>query len=89
VSGEYTTAQREMLAAQAAHFASDDHVRREVEIWRDATPEQRLAELAGMCAMADHFLSRLDADTLDRVLTPQRLPDDAIAALVALRKLPR
>ena len=69
--------------------ASDDHIRREVEAWRHATPEERLAELAAMCAIADYVLARLDADTLVPEVTREPLPDDAIAALKALRQLPR
>jgi len=39
-----------MLEAQRAYFASDDHIRREVAVWADITPEERLAEAAQMCA---------------------------------------
>lgn len=35
---EYTPEILAMLEAQRQHFASDDHIRREVEAWRDATP---------------------------------------------------
>jgi hypothetical protein len=76
----------EMLEAQRAHFASDDHLRREVAPWRDASPEERLAAVAEMCAAGDHFLSQLAPETLERVLRPTPLPDDTIAILIALRK---
>ena len=46
-----------MLEAQRAHLASDDHIRREVEAWRDATPAERLAELAEMCRAAEHYFA--------------------------------
>lgn len=34
---EYTPEMLAMLERQREHFASDDHVRREVEVWRDST----------------------------------------------------
>jgi hypothetical protein len=75
-----------MLEAQRQHFASDDHIRRETEVWRDATPEERLAAVAEMCAAGDYFLSQLDPETLERVLQPVPLPDDTIQILMALRQ---
>ena len=82
---EYTPEMLAMLERQREHFASDDHVRREVEVWRDSTPEERLAELAEMCAAGDFFLSRMDPRQLERVLRPEPLPEDTIAILMALR----
>jgi hypothetical protein len=75
-----------MIEAQREHFASDDHIRREVEPWRDASPEERLAAVAEMCTAGDYFLSQLDPDALERVLQPVPLPDDTIAILMALRQ---
>jgi len=75
-----------MLEAQRQYFASDDHIRREVDAWRDATPEERLAAVAEMCAAGDHFLSQLDPDTLERVLRPVPLPDDTVQILMTLRQ---
>src|SRR5262249_4229429 len=83
---EYTPEMLAMLEAQRQHFASDDHIRREVEAWRDATPEERLAAVAEMCAAGDYFLSQLDPETLERVLRPVPLPDDTIEILMALRQ---
>jgi hypothetical protein len=67
---EYTPEMLAMLERQRAYFSSDDHIRREVEIWKDSTPEERLAELASMCAAGDFFLSRMDPQQLERVLRP-------------------
>lgn len=75
-----------MLEAQRQHFASDDHIRREVEAWRDATPEERLAAVAKMCAAGDYFLPQLDPETLERVLHPVPLAGDTIEILMALRQ---
>ncbi len=86
MSDEYTPEMLAMLEAQRAYFASDDHIRREVEIWADTTPEQRLAELAEMCAAGDHFLSQLDPATLERVLQPDPLPSDSLAIFMALQQ---
>ena len=83
---KYTPEMLALLEAQRAYFASDDHIRREVEVWRDASPEERLAAVAEMCAAGDYFLSQLDSETLERVLRPVPLPDDTIAILMALRE---
>jgi hypothetical protein len=86
MSSEYTSEMLALLEAQRSYFASDDHIRREVEPWRDASPEERLAAVAEMCAAGDYFLSRLDPETLERVLQPVPLPDDTIQILMALRQ---
>ena len=78
-----------MLEAQRAHFASDDHIRREVAVWSDSSPGERLAELAEMCAAGEFFLSQLDAVTLERVMKPVPLPDDTIELLIELRRAGR
>jgi hypothetical protein len=83
---DYTPDMLAMLEAQRQHFASDDHIRQEVEAWRDATPEERLAAVAEMCAAGDYFLSQLDPEALDRVLRPIPLPDDTVQILMALRQ---
>ena len=78
-----------MLEAQRAHFASDDHIRREVAVWSDTTPTERLAELAQMCAAGDHFLSQQDPATVERATAPVPLPEDTIELLTALRRAAR
>jgi hypothetical protein len=83
---EYTPEMLALLEAQRAHFASDDHIRREVEPWRDASPEERLAAVSEMCAAGDSFLAQLDPETLERVLRPVPLPEDTIEILMALRR---
>jgi hypothetical protein len=83
---DYTPEMLAMLEAQRQHFPGDDHIRQEVEAWRDATPEERLAAVAEMCAAGDYFLSQLDPEALDRVLRPIPLPDDTVQILMALRQ---
>jgi hypothetical protein len=89
---EYTPEMLALIEAQRAYFASDDHLRREVEPWRDASPEERLAAVVEMCAAGDYFLSQLDPETLERVLQPVRLPEDTIeisSAALRARLKPR
>ena len=75
-----------ILAAQRAALSGDDHVRREVEPWIDATPAERLAALASLCRDSIAWLSRLRPDQLDRALAPDPLPEDALAILGAMRR---
>ncbi len=75
-----------LLAAQRAALSGDDHVRREVAPWIDATPSERLAALDALCRDSIAWLSRLDPDQLDRALAPDPLPDDAVAILHAMRR---
>ena len=79
----------EMLAqieAQRAHFASDDHVRERAAVWRDATPEQRLAAVIDQCREAEYFLALKTPEALERVLAPTPIPDDTIAILERLQR---
>jgi hypothetical protein len=89
VADEYTPAMIAMLEAQRAYFTSDDHIRREVAVWADSTPEERLAEMAEMCAAGDYFLSRLEPEALERALRRDPLPADTEELFMAIRRLPR
>jgi hypothetical protein len=73
------------LEAQRAMLTGDDHVRREVAPWRDASPNERLAAAAALCRDAVRWLDRLAGDELERALAPDPLPDDAAPILRALR----
>jgi hypothetical protein len=77
-----------MLEAQRAHFASDDHIRREVAVWRDATPTERLAELAEMCRAAEHYLERFEMPGETEPVA-SRYPADTIAIWERLRRATR
>jgi hypothetical protein len=85
----YTPEELALLERQVAHFASDDHIRAEVAVWRDATPEERLAELAEMCAASEHFLDLAEAEGRAVPYEREPLPQSSIAMLAALRRLPR
>lgn len=76
----------DQLEAQRAYFASDDHIREEVAIWADATPEERLRELDAMSADNEAMLARIDDKALARMRELHRLTPDAEAILVNLRR---
>ena len=78
----YTPEMLAVLEAQRAYFASDDHVRREVAVWADATPAERLAEAAEMCAAGAHFLALHDREPV-----PDPLPDDTLELLARLHRV--
>jgi hypothetical protein len=82
---DYTPEMRAMLEAQRAYFASDDHIRREVAMWIDSTPEERLDAAAKMCEAGHRFLMQTDDETLARIQACDAMPDDTIAILTALR----
>jgi hypothetical protein len=75
-----------MLEAQRREMSGDEHLRREVAPWRDATPEQRLEAMAALCRDAVLWLARLTDAERARATTPDPLPDDAIAILETLRR---
>ncbi len=75
-----------LIEAQRAALSGDDHVRREVAPWRDATPAERLAALDALCRDTIRWLSRLAPDQLDRALAPDPLPEDTLALLGAMRR---
>ncbi len=75
-----------LLEAQRVALSGDDHVRREIGPWIDATPAQRLAALDALCRDAVRWLSRLPPDELERALAPDPLSHDALAILRAMRQ---
>jgi hypothetical protein len=72
---DITPEQAAMLERQRAYFASDEHIKRRAEPYRDATPAECVADLAGCCRTAAWSLGQLDPETLDRALVPDPLPD--------------
>lgn len=77
------------LEAQREHFASDDHIREEVRIWADSSPEERLRELESMSSYNDAMLARIDDARLERLRRARALPPDAIAILERIRSASR
>lgn len=82
----FTSEQLAALERQVAHFRDDDRIREEVAIWRDSTPEERLAELAEMCRLGAHFLAQHDPETQARASQREPLPADTIAIFEALKR---
>jgi len=62
-------------------FASEEHVLAEAARWRDATPEERLAETWRLCAMVPWFRALWSDDVRARAERPDPLPPDTVALL--------
>ena len=81
--------QNAILELQREYFASDDHIRSEVAIWADSTPEERLAEVAAMTRASALLLERLDEQQLANLRRVRELPADTLATLERLRRSSR
>ena len=79
------TAANALLEAQRALLSGDDHVRREVAPWLDATPAERLAALDVLSRDTILWLARLSPMERERATAPDPLPDDAMPILRTLR----
>ena len=73
-----------ILEAQRAELSSDRELLREAAMWRDASPEECFATVIELCREADHYLSLLSPEELERALEPDPLPPSTLA-LLALR----
>lgn len=69
------------LLAQAELFAGDEHLLAEAARWRDASPEERLAETWRLCAMVPWFRSLWSDEVRERAARPEPLPADTVALL--------
>jgi len=74
------------LAEQVRVLSGDIHVRREATPWRDATPEERLAETWRLCALVPWFRSLWPEDVRARADAPESLPASTMAILERLKK---
>jgi hypothetical protein len=74
------------LAAQVQALSGDDHVRREAAPWRDATPEERVAETWRLCALVPWFRSLWPEDVRARADAPESLPASTKAILERLKQ---
>src|ERR1017187_9142120 len=74
------------LAEQVRVLSGDVHVRREATPWRDATPEERLAETWRLCALVPWFQSLWPEDVRARADAPESLPASTMAILERLKK---
>lgn len=82
----FTSQMLAQIAAQRAHFASDEHIKERAAIWRAATPEQCLAAVIEQCREAEYFLSMKSPEELERVLAPEPIPPDTLAILERLQR---
>lgn len=74
------------LAEQVRVLSGDDHVRREAAPWRDATPEERVAETWRLCALVPWFRSLWPEDVRARADAPEALPASTLAILERLKQ---
>ena len=73
------------LLAQAEAFASDEHIEAEVARWRDASPEERLAETWRLCAMVPGFRAMWPEELRQRAARAEPLPPDTVALLERMK----
>jgi hypothetical protein len=74
------------LAEQVRALSGDDHIRREAASWRDATPEERVAETWRLCALVPWFRSLWPADVRARADAPEPLPANTLEILERLKQ---
>ena len=74
------------LAEQVRVLSGDDHVRHEAAPWRDATPEERVAETWRLCALVPWFRSLWPEDVRARADAPEPLPVGTMAILERLKQ---
>jgi len=69
------------LAEQVRALSGDEHTRREAAPWRDATPEERVAETWRLCALVPWFRSLWPEDVRARADAAEPLPANTLAIL--------
>jgi len=74
------------LAEQVRVLSGDDHIRREAAPWRNATPEERLAETWRLCGLVPWFRSLWPEDVRARADVPEALPAGTMAILERLKQ---
>lgn len=74
------------LAEQVRLLSGNNHLRREAAPWRDATPEERLAETWRLCALVPWFRSLWPEDVRARADAAESLPASTMAILERLKR---
>jgi hypothetical protein len=74
------------LAEQVRTMSGDDHRQREAAPWRDATPEERLAETWRLCSLVPWLQSLWPEEVRARVEQREPLPASALAILEDLKR---
>ena len=77
------------LAEQIRSLSGEEHLWREAAPWRDATPEERVAETWRLCALVPWFRSLWPADVRSRAEIPEPLPADTVAILERMKQRAR
>ena len=79
-------AENRRLAEQVRAFSGDEQLRREAAVWRDATPEERIAETWRLCALVPWFRSLWPEDVQRRADAAPGLPEDTSAILERMKR---
>jgi hypothetical protein len=74
------------LAEQVRAMSGDEQLLRETAPWRDATPEERLAETWRLCSLLPWLESLWPEDVRARAEQPDPLPASALAILENLKR---
>ncbi len=74
------------LAEQVRAMSGDEQLLRETAPWRDATPEERLAETWRLCSLVPWLESLWPEDVRARAEQPEPLPESAMAILESLKR---
>jgi hypothetical protein len=74
------------LAEQVRAMSGDEQLLRETAPWRDATPEERLAETWRLCSLVPWLESLWPEDVRARAEQSEPLPESAMAILENLKR---
>ena len=74
------------LTEQVRALSGDQQLVREAAPWRDATPEERLAETWRLCSLVPWLQSLWPEDVRVRAEQPEPLPASALAILENLKR---
>ncbi len=76
--------ENDRLAEQVRAFSSCEHRRREAALWRDATPEERIAETWRLCDMVPWLRSLWPDNVQRRADEAEAMPAETLALLAKL-----
>ena len=74
------------LAEQIRALSGDNHIRREAAPWRNATPEERVAETWRLCALIPWFRSLWPEDVRARADAHEPFVESTMAILEQLKR---
>ena len=82
---QHLQAENLRLAEQVRAFSGAEHLQIEAAPWRDATPEERIAETWRLCSMVPWFRSLWSEEVRARAEAPEPLPASTMAILERLK----